>query len=616
MALNSVAPYQFIWRDSSQESYLNLVLTLSGLQSLAVLTLLGILIAFTQTRWWIITRYFLKQALKKSFELPDPHSPLHDLTQVQAVKRLIFGNKDIHHVSPLFGLASIINSLLFLVLSAVIPYCLTAGSGPATVQALGSQECDGLHTYTNVASQLAGSFYEQCHVNYSANGDSCTYMSRIVPAKNRFRTSLHFDCPFAEFTCANFMPSWLQDHCDSGTEDSRCSFTSVYNQALRIEYLDALPSEYSLNANRNMHLSHRVTCAPVHVKKFTTKKIEIGHNATVFWVGYPYLQINKTETWAAVGQTRHYNTNSLLHTSRGPFKLDFGMVYDKVVYPLLDKTDAGGIYENFHPGLKRDDGDVFVVLFHYSVGVDIPAMLACHLYSMGSPTDIQSGQPDGNPEDLRPLSMLMETTSLKYFLASHEWSAMTVRDYPLKDSFAQPPTRPEQQWHWEVKAWFSQAFLTVKFSMLTSSQGENRRESINPLCDFANTSWICDKILYLDDNYTNVNFIGFMASLGGIALVFLLTYIEKPIRAVKLTFGRLRAVCQAAWKRLQRHARKVGRCLGVVKAFIISVFKGSWDPLKWIWVIGFAKRRSGLRNIDISEYSDSHEMPSIHHPPV
>jgi hypothetical protein len=477
-------------------------------------------------------------------------------------------------------------------------------------------------------------------------------MSRIVPAKNRFRTSLHFDCPFAEFTCANFVPSWLQDLCDSGTEDSRCSFTSVYNQALRIEYLDALPSEYSLNANWNMHLSHRVTCAPVHVRKFTTKKIEMGHNATVFWVGYPYLQINKTETWAAVGQTRHYYTNSLFHTSRGAFKLDFGMVYDKVVYPLLDKTDAGGIYENFHPGLKRDDGDVFVVLFHYSVGVDstpyfaswregmlkygvddvynsfgsTTTAIACvEQYQLcspaictqwGSPTDIQSGQPDGNLEDLRPLSMLMETTSLKYFLASHEWSAMTVRDYPPKDSFAKPPTRPEQQWHWEVKAWFSQAFLTVKFSMLTSSQGENRRESINPLFDFANTSWICDKILYLDDNYTNVNFIGFMASLGGIALVFLLTYIEKPIHAVKLAFGRLRAVCQAAWRRLQRHARKVGRCLGVVKAFIVSIFKVSWDPQKWIWVIGFAKWCLGLRNIDISEYSDNHEMPSIHNPPV
>jgi len=52
-------------------------------------------------------------------------------------------------------------------------------------------------------------------------------------------------------------------------------------------------------------------------------------------------------------------------------------VFDLVVYPNVADRDIGGVvYENFHPGLKRDDGDTFIVMFKFSLSADLTPLYA------------------------------------------------------------------------------------------------------------------------------------------------------------------------------------------------------------------------------------------------
>lgn len=53
------------------------------------------------------------------------------------------------------------------------------------------------------------------------------------------------------------------------------------------------------------------------------------------------------------------------------------------------------------------------------------------------------------------------------------------------------------------------AFLIAKFNSLASVQGINKNREHD---HFACTDWICDKVLFLNDNYANVNFICLMAT--------------------------------------------------------------------------------------------------------
>jgi hypothetical protein len=94
----------------------------------------------------------------------------------------------------------------------------------------------------------------------------------------------------------------------------------------------------------------------------------MGSNATVFWVRYPPAQINKNETWGSVGETRIYQTNVLINTVRH-FLPESGInVFDKLVYPdLVNLQEPSTIYENFHPSLGGSNGDLFVVMFEFTV---------------------------------------------------------------------------------------------------------------------------------------------------------------------------------------------------------------------------------------------------------
>src|SRR5437763_17104640 len=94
MFQSPLSAYQFIWRDFTQPSYQYLVLTLNGYQVLLLLAFVSAIIAYTQTRWWIITRYLLIRLLRP-VQLPDAEesTSLHHLSQAKAITVLISREK-------------------------------------------------------------------------------------------------------------------------------------------------------------------------------------------------------------------------------------------------------------------------------------------------------------------------------------------------------------------------------------------------------------------------------------------------------------------------------------------------------------------------------------------
>ncbi|KAF8846578.1 hypothetical protein BDZ45DRAFT_755916 [Acephala macrosclerotiorum] len=158
MALHSLTPYQGIWRDYSQPPYQSSILTLGSYQALPLLAFLSAFITYTQTRWWIVTRYMLI--------------------------RICWPNRldDSEDAKPE---PSFFNVLLFILLGTIIPYLLAGGSGPAKVQTQTIDTCDRFEGFSVSALQLAQTVYTQCRLNASANAATCRYVTRIVDSQPR-----------------------------------------------------------------------------------------------------------------------------------------------------------------------------------------------------------------------------------------------------------------------------------------------------------------------------------------------------------------------------------------------------------------------------------------------
>jgi hypothetical protein len=536
------------------------------------------LIAYTQTKWWIITRYLLIRILRP-VQLPDSGeaTSLHRLSQAKAIKLLILKEKrqDNHSmisVSPFFGAASIFNILLFIVLGTITPYYLTDGSGPATVRSQTTDSCNGFEAYSIGATRLAYNFYEQCQLNPSADASICGYLMRIV--NNRLQPSLTLDsqCPFAE------------NNCEHGE----------YNKSLRIEYLDMQPSDYGLNADWNIRQSHSLTCAPVKVRWFQLPYV----NATVFWIGYPPGQFNMSETHASIGEAIRYWPNAL--EQPGPLKFPSFFRYERKIYSRMVDLKPFMIIENFHPGLKSDEGDTSITIL--KLGVGLPG--STPFYSPWREVNLTHGMDEtfnqwgaatyalgcieqyqlcydsrctgwSNASDatsklfqilaadydhdvasgvLKVQSLLIEASTLHNFMQFH-FRAPVMAQFMWRMSNELrllSENSPNEQWQWEVQSWFEMAYLTTKFSFLASAWGEKQYPGLT-YGDFSNTSWICDKLLFLDNDSTNVNFIGLVATSSGLLVLCLVTFMGRTpvwLKQDLRRWSRIRVVFQRLWRDL------------------------------------------------------------------
>lgn len=477
-------------------------------------------------------------------------------------------------ISPWFGAASLFNVLLFIVLGTIIPYYLAGGPGPAKVRSQTTDACDGFEAYSADAVQVAQSFYAQCRLKASADAASCGYVMRIVDSRPQLNFTLDDLCPFEEENCVFFKPHWIW-----------------LNKSLKVAYLDMQPSDYGLNIDSRIRQSHSLTCAPLRVSWFQVPYSTPGKgNVTVLWVGDTPGNFNKSEKYVSIGETVQYYYPYPLFTSWPP-KLESAALYELTIYRNLVDYQHGWIYENYHPGLKIDDGDMFIVRFKYGLGFSLgtpyynPSTERIHdplivrqgpqTYALGCFEQYQlcfdkkcmgwsnaaeatremshflqsNYDHDVASEVVKVHSLLIEATSLRNFMARHDRSPMFIRSILRESPEVETifGNSSKEQWHREVQSWFELSFLTAKFTLLASVQGA-KGQSAAPEDHFSDTSWICDKLLFLDNNPTNINFIGLMATLSGLLVLCLISLMGRILVQVKRGLKICWKVCRWGWR--------------------------------------------------------------------
>jgi hypothetical protein len=575
MAQNASVAYQYLWRDYSQPSYQNLVLTLTNVECVALLGFLSVWFAYAQTRAWVVHRYLLIRFLRPiQLPQPDDSENLYRLSQATAIALLFRRAKrrqESHRmtsVSPWFGGSSIVVGLLFIIAGIVAPYLLTGGAGLATVQSLGTRTCDGVQDQMEPSYDLAMSFYQQCRLNYSAEFSACNYKTEF----------LKHPTPSVKVA----FPGWSSPR-PKPAESMELSVPLV------IEYDDAAPTDYGLNVDGSIRQGHRLECTPVPVQRYYVATSDPGPDDTVYWIGYPPDLINPEATHASIGDTRSHH----LYSPPLDIQLNFStMVFDRMVYSAArQRLKQNFVYDNFHPSLGSDHGDPFVAMFQFS---PVPALVPLYeewldtisladapypnrlfVNSNLGPTAIhcteqyqlcyeadctgwntadhsvtKMGQmlqkwytADIVAEMLAPQILLMKMNSVIGFLRADTGGEMMAKRVLNADAEKYPEPA---QWHWEVRSWFNLAMLTTRTGLYLSSRGQ-RPHTHRDNYLLTNSSWICNKVLYLDVDsiYSNVNFIGLMSTFAGLTFIVFLSYADILLAAAKPGIKRCRIVWQA-----------------------------------------------------------------------
>ncbi|KAI9375180.1 hypothetical protein BJX61DRAFT_495142 [Aspergillus egyptiacus] len=392
MAKETLLAYHGIWRDFSQARYHDLVWTLTTAQLLCLMALLAALLAYTQTRWWIITRYVLIKILHP-IRLSDTEGPsLENLPQGEALLSLLSKGRRRRaaaasetFISPWFGIVSLFNVLVFLAAGALVPHFLTGGGpGPAIAVARRTEACRGFQEFSPNAVQMAEDYYTQCRLVLEANDTKpCHLTTDVVDRSPDLVAQLQpVKCPFEEEdSCLlNRMPERLRSQFeDNPNLESWENRTS----ALRMQRLFTRPSDFGLNADRRIMQQHALTCVPLKIARHEVPW-GISSQATVYWVGYNEGSYNSSKATKHGWFTNHLEANDFLTQRRydkdgvllrtdygnGPWERenDSRMLYEVAVYPGLANSTRQTELVNIHPGVNiTTEGDMLIMMLKHGM---------------------------------------------------------------------------------------------------------------------------------------------------------------------------------------------------------------------------------------------------------
>lgn len=264
-----------VWKRYDESPHQSLKWTLENFSALIVVACLTSFIALAQTQCWCLLRYIIAQ-YTKSPRLPDDSTPdpLLKLSQGDAIASVMpilsrwtsrLYNKirgtlqaESRHTrdtevpddpveSPYFGIASILNISLFLVMGVAIPWWLTEGAlGTPIVKSSNTEEClksnSKSHWLESVNRLLrADNIFHLCQDRLNAGRDSPYYLSNPQITKSRL-----IACPFAGSICQ-------------------------VNNAFEITQWNISAFEMGVNSRTKLSMTRRLTCAPVSLEPFLSR---------------------------------------------------------------------------------------------------------------------------------------------------------------------------------------------------------------------------------------------------------------------------------------------------------------------------------------------------------
>ncbi|KAK5044871.1 hypothetical protein LTR84_010409 [Exophiala bonariae] len=589
--------HKYLWKDHSLPPFQNVVMTVSAFEALLCFSFFAALVTYTQTRTWVCIKSLVFRVTSPIQMTLEPNHPESQerLTQTKALRALGRRPNPQDHLAMLsipkwFGIWAIINVAVFFVLGVFVPLWLTGFLGTAVVQSKFTDTCTGHETNparSRYTAELADSYHKRCLVS-APQPPSCSQVSGIVGSMPQLYGGRDWPCPFGGDVCQNDV------------------------QPVQLEFKNLRPRDYGVNMKPQVLLDHRVTCAPLKTEKFMVVlrgEDGISIDKSVLWFGHDPREGPLPNVSALYG--------TVLETANGPNQYSSNFsgnelsealrarpAYDLNVYP--SGGSGGGVNEGLHPNLQRTDGEVFIIVLQPGrtyYGTDVP--IDDPFYSAHNKArDTDSYIPDyeatalGCVEQFRlcvadkdnfctdwghTIDVILPITlnnSLNLNLESRLEITFTYvylttmasmgRLFSLRTDPAMLMTAltrrldtiefidPTEQWIKEIHGWFMTAFIAARYNFMqivTSDYEKRAKDAPAPMVS------ICGIVLFQTNEYTNINFIGLLASISSLLLICVISHWQKMRNASRNVKGLIAFICillfEPYWSRFKSKCKEL-----------------------------------------------------------
>lgn len=553
--------YQYVWRDHSLPAHKGWILTLKDNEAIAFLAMVTTIVAYTQSRSWLILNDGFNQLTTGNIRLGVSQKPFSQSEAIGILLRVADGRRNdlptgsFRKISPWIGVVAIANIVLFIGLGIVLPWTLSGGMETPIVRSRETDSCLGVDYKWEAKdknAQLADNLYQRCWYNISTDSNPCGRPDGILNDRPVLWMSRIDECPFSGNSCKN---------------------STI---GVRLEHRNITPRHYGLNLKSRILTSHRLTCSPLETASFQ----KLTKNGA--YLGFlSFLDLNQPDM---IDYAADYV--ALLYTLNGPNQYSNDRSGRQA---LLDNRPVQlGIWPSFQfnqsdtlrkldSRLRRRDGSVFIVGLragrsYYPYPMDDPLFSAHDLsendgvdyfpdYEITTVGCVEQhqfclNQPAlfctpwtfmGDPNNTRSIhSKLIEQGDLisdadLFSIYYRIMSKASVQDYLLARkgikaliSFQRRGSEifqgldTKEQWIIELKAWFETAFLQARYGVFGLLERDRPPNGMPQDLLAAKRKYgkLCNQAVFFDGNYTNIDFIKLLITLSCLLLICLLSIRE------------------------------------------------------------------------------------------
>lgn len=581
--------YEGLWTNHNASPFWRWTWTLSDSKALFGLACVTILVAFAQTRAWVLLCFAVYQRTK-SPQLPDPKNAdyrqhisqgvaiaeflpyskraikraLHRTQQRQSIQLDHEESLDAEEcpaISPLFGLMALLNIVFFLLMGVLIPWALTDGSletpivkSKATETCLEAKRAEKLpHLFANLPQTDV--IFQQCQNRLY---DDCISQDHFVQPKiHKERTR---SCPFPGDICRNDTMPIEMTHSNIGAYD------------------------VGINTHTKITMNHRLICAPILLDSFyvfsygnSTSTQPLNASITILDSSLPMLK----------GKALYNGYATPLFTLNGPHfasqensglrMADFGGPSSLTILPhVFNPFDS----EMQHPDLRTNDSMPFLVIYRagtsghirpsddplfsahnpctlrgsvcnhtsYCADQEVTALGCCEKFQfcMGGfgCTDWGEGSSAAykllddplirSDEDIRGdiltlYRMMPAMTSVHRYLGVRSAFFQPMIPLVTRDSSPFDAVESSEPWATEVETWFMKGIVDAIQFARYGARFPLDEESEKFDMEFRRKYSLCGRILFCHGSYTNINWIGLWVTTGALVLICLISYFVKTI---------------------------------------------------------------------------------------
>jgi hypothetical protein len=564
--------YQGVWTKWDGRPWKQ-IWTVTNLESIFIIGAFAALLAVAQVRAWVIVRYLFIRYTRPN-RLPDDLEVLSQSTALKItwhVFRKICGRSGHHRneqnweykLPAWIGFWATLNILGFAMAGVMLPWFLVDGAlGSPEVRSRATETCNDSWlegfpaSFINSNLLLSSSIWDNCHEK--ANVDS--YCDPNFKSLNFYETSLRSGCIFPQHICLKDQPVATFTRANITTHD------------------------LGLNSKSKMTVSHRVSCSPVSLDSFirpNSRSDEADVDGSfVLSIQNPQLYHNSPQ--ASLGLDLDMSTNNSFDSGLEMF--ESRSLFSVQVLPSLDSIAINETSKYIHPLLRSPDAQTFLLvvkagrtLYSSLKPVTDPLFAASKLSNMINypqtefyisdreaagigcieQTQVCLQLPLGPkcypwtqnlwdfPENLlKELYQLRDMELITDYMAIF-WrnleSDVGIQYYlrrrlgfpqflnidrhsftPSGDVLVVREFDPERQWISEMETLLGKVVVWQKISTLAIVQ--NGLDYTNNTPFTSSEASLCNRILLINGDYTNISVVGLWVTVGILMLICLISY--------------------------------------------------------------------------------------------